>query len=101
MSVADALNTKKVIAVPPQLKDDGDFTGLAAVDTAGWGYAEFMFIVGATDTAIGSTAEGNAVKLEHCDTSGGSYVDLTGHALADAIADDEDDKIFQIDVDLA
>jgi len=93
-------DTKTVIMLPPQLKDDGDFANNTYVDTAGWNHLRVEFIVGTTDTAIGSTAEGTAPKIEECDTAGGSYSDVTGAALADAIADDEDDKVFAIDVDL-
>jgi len=100
MSIADAQNTKKVLLLPPQLKDDGDFAGNTYVDTKGWGYAEFLIMTGTIDAAMGSTAETAAPKIEHCDTSGGTYADLTDAALADAIADTEDDSLFQIDVDL-
>ncbi len=59
-----AQNTKKVMLVPPQLKDDGDFANNTYVDTSGWGYAEFLLQVGDSDVAagdaIGSTAEGTA-----------------------------------------
>lgn len=102
--LTEAQNTKKVLLLPPQLKDDGDFAGNTYVDTKGWGYAEFILAVGTTDVAagaaIGSTAEGTAPLIEECDESGGSYTALTGAALADSIAYDEDDSLFQIDVDL-
>jgi len=53
-----------------------------------------------TDIGLGSIAEGTAPKVEECDTTGGSYTDVSGAALADAIADDEDGKLFAIDIDL-
>ena len=102
--LTEAQNTKKVLLLPPQLKDNGDFAGNTYVDTKGWGYAEFLVAVGTTDVAagdaIGSTAEGTAPYVEQCDTSGGSYAKLTGAELADSIQYNEDDKLFQIDVDL-
>ncbi len=97
----DSDNCKYALLLPPQLKDDGDFAGNTYVDVAGWGCAEFIFLVGTVDIAIGSTAEGTAPKIEECDTTGGTYTDVTGAALADAIADDEDDSLFRIKVDLA
>jgi len=96
----EAQNAKYVLLTPPQLKDDGDLASNTYVDTSGWGYVEFIIATGTVDAALGSTAEGNAVKIEECDTTGGSYTDVTDAALADAIADDEDDSLFKIDVDL-
>lgn len=98
--IAEAQNTKKVLLLPPQLKDNGDFANNNYVDTKGWGYAEFLLAIGALDAAIGSTAEGNALKLEECDTSDGTYTDVADAALADAIGALEDNKLFQIDVNL-
>jgi len=97
-------NMKVVMMTPPQLKDDGDFAGNTHVDTQGWGHLRALFCVGTTDVAagdaIGSTAEGTAPKLEECNTSGGSYSDVTDAALADSIQHDDDDSFFAIDVDL-
>ena len=66
------------------------------VDTAGWEHVEFEFAIGATD--IATTA---APKITECETTGGSYTDVTGAALADAISATEDDSIFVIGVDLS
>ena len=97
-------NNKSVMLLPPQLKDDGDFANNTYLDTLGWSYAEFLIAVGATDVvagdAIGSTAEGNALKIEECDTVGGSYTDVTDAVLADAIQYDDDSSFFRIDVAL-
>ena len=92
--------TKTAILLPPQLKDDGDFAGNTYVDTQGWGHARFLFIVGTVDEAIGSTAEGTAPLIEECDTTDGTYTDVTSAALADAIGATEDDSLFAIDIDL-
>jgi hypothetical protein len=101
----EAQNSKKALLLPPQLKDNGDFANNTYVDTAGWGYAEFLLAVGDTDVAagdaIGSTAEGTAPYIEECDTTGGAYTKVTGAELADSIQYNEDNKLFQIDVDLA
>lgn len=96
----EAQNTKKVLLLPPQLKDDGDFANNTYVDTMGWGYSEFLFIMGATDVAVGSTAEATKPLIEQCDTSGGDYVAITGAELGAVIADSKDSKIKQIDVNL-
>ncbi len=102
--LVEAQNTKKVLLLPPQLKDDGDFAGNTYVDTMGWGYAEFILAVGTTDVAaadaIGSTAEATPPVIEECDTAGGAYTEIAAAVLADAIQYNEDDKLFQIDVNL-
>ncbi len=96
--------TKTVLLLRPQLKDDGDFANNTYLDTAGWGNVRFLLAVGDTDVAsgeaIGSTAEATAPLVEECDTTGGSYTAVSGAALADAIDYDEDAKLFAIDVDL-
>ena len=91
----DVQNMKMGLLVPPQLKDNGAFAGNVYIDTAGWGHLRVLLIVGTTDIAI--TA---ASKIEECDTTGGSYTDVSGAALADAISATEDDKLFAIDIDL-
>lgn len=96
----DVQNQKIAILTPPQLKDDGDLTGNTYIDTAGWHHLRVLFIIGTVDAALGSTAEATAPKVEECDTTAGSYTAVTGAALADAIADDEDDSLFAIDIDL-
>jgi hypothetical protein len=84
----------------PQLKDDGDLVDNNYVDTRGWAHLRVLIQIGNLDIGLGSTAEGNALKVEECDTSGGSYGDVTDAALADAIAADEDGKLFAIDINL-
>jgi len=102
--IPEAQNTKKVLLLPPQLKDNGDFANNTYVDTKGWGYVEFLILMGDTDVAsgdaVGSTAEDTAPYIEECDTSGGTYAKLTGAELGTAIQYDDDSKLFQIDVDL-
>lgn len=97
--------TKTVLMLRPQLKDDGDFANNTYVDTAGFGHLRVLFAVGDTDVAsgdaIGSTAEGTAPLIEECDTTGGTYTDVTSAALADSIQYDEDAGLFAIDIDLS
>lgn len=91
---------KTVVMLPMQLKDNGSFSNNTYADTQRWSHLRVEFHIGAIDIGVGSGGAGNALKLEECDTSGGSYTDITDAALADAIADTEDDKIFAIDLDL-
>jgi len=87
--------------LPPQLKDDGDFARNTYIDTLGLSGLMIIIQVGALDEAIGSTAEDAALKLEECDTSGGSYTAITGAALSAVIpAASGDDKLYAISVDL-
>ena len=85
----------------PQLKDNGDLADNNYVDTKGWAHLRVLIQIGNLDAALGSTAEGNALKVEECDTSGGTYSDVTNAALADAVAADEDGCLFAIDINLA
>jgi hypothetical protein len=63
----------------------------AAVDTAG--YEGVLFIV-----PLGTIVSGavTSIKVQQCDTTGGSYADLTGSA--QTIADTDDDKLLYVDV---
>jgi hypothetical protein len=63
----------------------------SAVDTAG--YDGCLFIV-----PFGAIVSGavTSIKVQQCDTSGGSYADLTG--TAQTVADTDDDKLFYVDV---
>lgn len=95
-------NMKIGILTPPQVKNNGDFASNTYIDTQGWNHLRVVFITGVITASapIGSTAEGTAPLVEECDTTDGSYTDVTDAALADAIADDEDSKLFAIDIDL-
>ena len=92
--------TKDVLLLPPQLKNDGDFAGNTYLDRQGWNHVRFRLLVGTVDAALGSTAETTAPLVEECDTTDGTYTAVSGAALADAIGATEDDSIFTIDVDL-
>lgn len=94
------LNLKVVNLLPPCSKDNGDFDGNTYVDTFGLDAILFLITTGSLAAAVGSTAEANAPKVVECDTTGGQYTDVTGAALADAIAGTEDNKSFGIYVNL-
>jgi len=102
--IPEIQNSYTRILTPPQLKDDGDFAGATYLDTCQngvrWNHLRVLFIVGTVDAAIGSTAETTAPLVEECDTTDGTYTDVTSAALADAIGATEDDSVFAIDIDL-
>ena len=93
---------KRVTLLPPQLKDNGDFSGNTYVDTSGWqGACLVEFIVGTLDTAIGSVDETTPPLLEWADkTDFSDKVDIPGAALSAVIGATDDDKTFGIEVNL-
>lgn len=67
-----ALCGKYVKAIPPAaILDDASATA-SVIDCGGASYAEVVVALGATDIAM------TALKLQECDTSGGTYTDVTG-----------------------
>ena len=84
----------------PPISATGNFSGNTYVDTKGWSHVRFLIVTGALAAGVGSTAHTTAPLVEECDTTGGTYSDVTSAALADAISDSEDDSMFAIDVDL-
>lgn len=63
----------------------------SAVDCAGYDGCLFIVPVGAIVSGAATS-----IKVQQCDTSGGSYADLTG--TSQTIADTDDDKLFYVDV---
>lgn len=63
----------------------------SAVDTAG--FDGCLFIVPLGTIVAGAVT---SLKVQQCDTSGGSYADLTGSN--QTIADTDDDKLLYVDV---
>jgi hypothetical protein len=92
--------TKLVNMLYPQLKDDGDLADNNYVDTRGWAHLRIVIQIGNLDANFGSTTESISPRVEECDTPGGSYTDVTGALLADAIAAVEDGKLFAFDINL-
>jgi hypothetical protein len=84
-------NCKVVTVCQPQLKDNGAAT-VTYADCKGWDHATFVLLNGTVDTTTDA-------KLQECDTSGGTYADITGAAITQLSATD-DDKIAAIEVDL-
>jgi len=96
--------TKVVRAIEPvAIVDDGSWT-CQAIDTKGFDFALVIWHLGASDIAMA------ALKLTECDTSGGSYADVSGadfdgdtdmDGSAAALPSATDDNKFElIDVDL-
>jgi hypothetical protein len=97
----DVQNQKRVVMLPPQVKNNGAFANNTYVDTAGWGHLRVEFILGTTDVIVGSTDTSHAPKLESDDAVAfGSPEDVEGAALAAVIGADDSNKVFAIDVDL-
>jgi len=67
-----AQQAKYVAAVSPAAIIDNASATSTAIDCKGARYAEIIVVQGATDIAI------TALKLQECETSGGSYADITG-----------------------
>jgi len=99
-----AQKTKYVdIGFGEALIDNGSLT-TAAIDTKGWDYAQVFVRVGTTDIAM------TALKIQDCDTSGGSYSDVSGLVYGTSTniagstsslpAADDDDTVFMFEIDL-
>jgi hypothetical protein len=93
-------DTKRVIMLRPQLKNNGAFVNNTYVDCAGWGHLRVEFILGDTDVAVGSGDATTPPKLEECDTTDGSYTDIADAELAAVLGAGDDDKVKAIDVAL-
>jgi len=87
--------TKTVVLVPPQIKDNGAPASLTYVDTKGWGHLRVLIVTGVIDAATTDTP-----LLSASSATGGTYTAITG-ATVTAIADGDDDEIAGIDVDLS
>jgi hypothetical protein len=84
-----------------KFKNNGAFGGNTYVDTLGLSAVLFLFDLGTTDVIVGSTDTSHALKIEECDTTGGTYTDVTGAALAAVLASTGDSKLRAIFVDLS
>ena len=93
MSFAKA--EKYVLLVPPQIKDNGAPAGLTNIDTQGYSHLRCIIMLGVIDADMSAKP-----KMQESDTTGGSYTDITGAALANTPADGDDDEINIIDIDL-
>lgn len=91
-------------AIAPAAIIDNASATATAIDCAGASYLEIPVQLGATDIAV------TALKLQECDTSGGTYVDITnatfsagtnidGVALAlPSATDDNQVHVFQVNL---
>jgi hypothetical protein len=97
-------SAKYAVAIAPAAIIDNASATAVAIDCAGASYLEIPVQFGATDIAI------TALKLEECDTSGGSYADITGASFSagsnvDGVAlalpagtDDNQPHVFQVNL---
>ena len=100
----EAQNAKYgVLVAPGAILDDASATS-NALDCTGYDYLEVMVPIGATDIAMA------ALKLQECDTAGGTYTDIPGTTFGTdsdiegsttALPDDEADGemvVFQVNL---
>lgn len=98
MIMLKLLDIKLGLATRPELKDDGDFTTNLSKDCAGASEVLVLFMLGATDIAMGSTAEGTPPYLEESDDDS-TWTKLTGSDQAAVFSADDDGKIYGWHID--
>ena len=103
MDMRSVLKALKFTALLPteKFKNNGAFGGNTYADTLGLSAILFLIDIGTTDVIVGSGGTAAALKIEECDTTGGSYTDVTGAALAAVISATGDSKLRGIFVDLS
>jgi hypothetical protein len=88
------------LLVPPQGVDNTTYARNTYIDTQGLAGVMFVVQSGLLAAAVGSTTASAALKIEECDTTSGSFTDVTGAALSVAIPATADDKVYGIFIDL-
>ena len=101
----NAQRAKYAVAIAPAAILDNTSAAAAAIDAKDARYAEIVLQLGATDIAV------TALKVQECDTSGGSYTDITGASFDGGLdidgaalalpsaTDDGQTCVFQINLD--
>lgn len=89
-----AENSYFVVALTPASRNAGAATS-AAIDTSG--YDGLTVLVHAGTLGASATLD---CKVTECDTSGGSYTDVTNAAITQLVKATDDDKVAAIDVRL-
>lgn len=90
---------QKVVALvnPQAIKNNASYT-VTELDTQGFRYVDFYFMLGATDIAL------SALKVQETDTSGSGYADVTGADFSVSPATlpsaTDDNNVFAIRLDL-
>ena len=95
-----AQNAKWGVLFSPQVADGAAFAANGYIDTLGYGYLEVIIQTGTLADTIGTTTASTAIVLEECETYNGSYTEIAAAVLAAAIAADQDDKLYKIDINL-
>lgn len=100
----EAQKAKYVVAVAPAAIIDNTSATVATIDCVDATYAEVILQLGATDIAL------TALKITECDTSGGTYTDVTGATFNGGVdtdgntlalpsaTDDNQTCVFQLDL---
>jgi hypothetical protein len=100
----EAQKAKYVVAIAPAAIIDNASATATEIDCKGANYLEIPIQIGATDIAV------TALKLQECDTSGGSFTDITGATFSagnnvDGVAlalpsatDDNQPHVFQVNL---
>lgn len=86
--------------LPPQIKNNGACANNTYYDTQGLASVLFLMIIGALDVVVGSTDTDTPLYLEECDTTDGDFTKVADSDLAAVIADDGDNKLRAVAVDL-
>lgn len=90
------LQRANIVELAPVLRRTSTLTG-GAVDVSKYaGYGQM--ILASAAAAAGTTPTLN-VKLTHCDTSGGSYTDVTGAVFAEVTDSADSTQMVQVEMD--
>lgn len=101
----DAQKAKYVASISPAAILDNTSATTTAIDCKGARYVEVICVQGATDIAM------TALKLQECETSGGTYADITGATFSSGLdtdgttlalpsaTDDNQIAVFQVNMD--
>ena len=90
MFLTDTVNPIQITTATAGAAGTSSITS-TAVNMAGYDGCLFLVPFGAIVSGAATS-----IKLQQCDTSGGSYADLTG--TSQTVADTDDDKTFVIDI---
>lgn len=101
----NAQEAKFLAAISPAALLDNASATTTAIDCKGARYVEVICVQGATDIAM------TALKLQECETSGGTYADITGATFSSGLdtdgttlalpsaTDDNQIAVFQVNMD--
>lgn len=104
MSITAAMSKVIQVIAPTAINDNSAWTTVE-VDSAGWSYAQFFFMLGSNDIAVAT------LKLQESDASGSGMTDIPGLVFGTSNNDtgststlpasDDDNLIFSLELDLS